>query len=86
MKKVATGAQIKMARAYVGWSVRELSELAGVSGSTIKRLELIKGYGNISVDNVNKITIALESSGKIRFEGECCVCVADQKEGDNDEH
>ncbi len=84
--RIATGAQIKMARGYLGWSVKDLSERAEVGLSAIKSAELNDGYSRVSADKMNKITLALESSGKIRFEGECCVCVADQKEGDNDEH
>ncbi len=38
-QSVLTGAQIRAARGIVNWSVRELSEAARVSSSTIRRLE-----------------------------------------------
>jgi transcriptional regulator with XRE-family HTH domain len=39
MHNIVTSAQLRMARAAVGWTVRELSERAGVHRNTITRLE-----------------------------------------------
>jgi len=36
---MVTGIQIKMARAALGWSVRELGQRAGVNPNTITRIE-----------------------------------------------
>lgn len=38
-----TGAQLRMARGYLGWSVRMLANKAGVAESTIKRMESADG-------------------------------------------
>jgi PAS domain S-box-containing protein len=38
-----SGSQVRAARAIVGWSVRELAQASGVSGSTIRRVEEEKG-------------------------------------------
>lgn len=37
--KLITGSQIRMARAYLKWSVDQLAEAAGVGSATIKRME-----------------------------------------------
>ncbi|HEX2727678.1 MAG TPA: PAS domain-containing protein [Beijerinckiaceae bacterium] len=37
--QLISGCQVRAARAIVGWSVRDLAEASGVSGSTIRRVE-----------------------------------------------
>lgn len=39
MHHIMTSAQLRMARAAVGWTVRELAERSGVHRNTITRLE-----------------------------------------------
>ncbi len=54
--------QIKAARGLIGWNQTELSEAAGLSVQTIKRMENI-GTGKSSVDNVVRVKQALEQAG-----------------------
>jgi transcriptional regulator with XRE-family HTH domain len=55
-----TGAQVRMARAALGWSIRDLSQKTGVSERTIKRLE--QG-GTTYTSTLSKIQRALEAEG-----------------------
>jgi len=77
---VATGAQVKMARAYLGWSVKQLADKAGIGTATINRFESTRGLGSISLSNAQKLTDALLATGEIRFVDDCCVCVGDHSE------
>jgi len=54
-------AQIRMARAALGMSVRELSEIAGVAESTILRFET--GKGGLHAATLEKLQVALETGG-----------------------
>lgn len=56
-------AQVRMARAGVKISVRELAELSGVADSTILRFE--SGKGAILATNMARIQRALEEAGAI---------------------
>lgn len=58
-----TGAQMRMARGYLRWSVKELSEASGVSGTTIKRMEDTDGVPKSLADNLVSIQRAFESAG-----------------------
>ncbi len=58
-----TGAQIRMARGYLRWSVKELSEACGVSTATIKRMEETEGLPKSIADNLAKIQAAFEKAG-----------------------
>lgn len=53
--------QVRMARAALGLSVRELAELSGVADSTILRFET--GKGAILTTNMARIQKALEEAG-----------------------
>lgn len=55
--------QIRMARAALGISVRELAQRAGVADSTILRFET--GRGGILAANLNRLQLALEEGGVI---------------------
>ena len=55
--------QIRMARAALGISVRELAERSGVADSTILRFET--GRGGILAANLNRLQLALEEGGVI---------------------
>lgn len=52
--------QLKMARAAVGWGVRELAEKAGVTANTISRIE---GGADAKQSTIAAIRSALESAG-----------------------
>lgn len=53
--------QVRMARAALGLSVRELAERSGVADSTILRFET--GKGAILTTNMARIQKALEEAG-----------------------
>lgn len=55
--------QVRMARAALRISVRELAALSGVADSTILRFET--GRGAILTTNVTRIQEALEDSGVV---------------------
>ncbi len=63
IEQTLTGAQIRAARGIVNWSVRELSEAAHVSSSTIRRLEELNDAPNSTEDALNPIRAALEGAG-----------------------
>ena len=54
------GTQIKMARAALGWGVRDLGKKAGVNANTVNRIE--NGHDAMATTLV-KIQAALESAG-----------------------
>ena len=55
-----TREQVMMARAAIGWGVRELAEKAGVTANTVSRYE--NGADALG-DTLTKIQKALESGG-----------------------
>jgi len=56
-----------MARAGLGWSVKKLGEVASVTPNTVSRYENGK---DSYVSTSDKLQKALESSLRVRFEGE----------------
>jgi transcriptional regulator with XRE-family HTH domain len=54
------GVQIRMARAAVGWGVRELAAKAGVTANTITRIE---NGADAKTSTVDAIRRALEEAG-----------------------
>lgn len=60
---VLTGAQLRAARGILNWSVRELSQAAGVSSSTIRRLEEMDGAPPGREDALQPLQTALETGG-----------------------
>jgi transcriptional regulator with XRE-family HTH domain len=57
-------AQVRAARALIGWSQSKLAETAGVPASTINELET--GAPNaVTNEAVDKIRIALETAGAV---------------------
>ncbi len=64
--------QCKMARAGLGWSVKKLGEIANVTPNTVSRYENNK---DAYTSTANKLRKALESSNRVRFEGENGVFV-----------
>ncbi len=55
-----TPAQCKMARAGVGWGVRDLAGAADVAASTVSRFEAGQ---NINLHSLNAMKTALEDAG-----------------------
>lgn len=55
-----TNIQVKMARAALGWGVRELAAEAGVTPPTISKFE---NGGNVTIETLKKIQAALEGAG-----------------------
>ncbi len=56
------GIQIRMGRAAVGWSVRELARNAGVTPNTISRIE---NGGDALASTMERLQTALEDAGVI---------------------
>jgi transcriptional regulator with XRE-family HTH domain len=52
--------QLRMARAAVGWGVRELAERAGVTANTVTRIE---NGADAKQSTMNKLQGALEAAG-----------------------
>lgn len=62
-------AQIKAARAMLGWSTQVLADTAGVSVATIKKYEQQAGIPRANARILNAIMLALSSAG-ITFTGD----------------
>lgn len=58
-----TGAQIRMARGYLRWSVEQLAKGAGVGLSTIRRMESVDGPPPSTVANLQAVQKTLEAEG-----------------------
>ena len=52
--------QLKMARAAIGWGVRELAEKAGVTANTVTRIE---NGADAKQSTINALQRALEAAG-----------------------
>lgn len=65
-----SGAQCRMARGLLCWSVHQLAERANVGLSTIKRLEALDSVPvSAQVGTLQAIAKAFTDTGKVRFEG-----------------
>jgi transcriptional regulator with XRE-family HTH domain len=58
-----TSAQIRAARGFLGWSVRELSQRSGVSESAISRAERSEGIPGMQARNLKAVRTAFEIHG-----------------------
>ncbi len=58
-----TGAQIRMARGYLKWSVKDLADRSGVAISTIKRMESDDGFPAARGGNIESVHRALVDAG-----------------------
>jgi len=58
-----TAAQMKAARALLGWDQRRLADLSGVSLATVRRMEGSEDAVRGHVDTLVKIVDALEKGG-----------------------
>lgn len=66
-----TGAQVRAARALLGWSAAQLAERSGLSYSTIQRVESVAGVGTTRANNLLLLQQTLEEAGIIfLFAGE----------------
>ena len=63
-----TGAQIRAARAALGWSTVVLAEKAGVASKTISRFEEVNGVPPSRSSTLLEVKAALEDGG-IEFTG-----------------
>lgn len=63
-----TGIQIRMARAALRWSIKQLAEFSGVSVPTIFRLEQENGLAPSRTQTLMDIKAAFEAAG-IEFIG-----------------
>jgi transcriptional regulator with XRE-family HTH domain len=60
-----TVAQLRAARALIGWSQPELAGRSGVGIATIRRMEGARGLPKTTAENVWKVQQALEGAGVI---------------------
>ncbi len=58
-----TNAQLRAARALLGWSQARLAEASGLGIATIKRMEGERGPLRSSAENVLKVQQAMEDAG-----------------------
>jgi transcriptional regulator with XRE-family HTH domain len=58
-----TGAQLRAARALLGWSAQDLATASGVGVTTIRKNELSDGPVTMIRANVDVLTRALEAAG-----------------------
>ena len=56
------GVQVRMGRAAIGWSVRELASNAGVTPNTVSRIE---NGGDALTSTMERLQTALEDAGVI---------------------
>lgn len=65
-----SGVQSRMARAALGWSVKELADISMVSITTIKRIEASdQVLESAQIGTLQAITKAFTDTGKVKFEG-----------------
>jgi transcriptional regulator with XRE-family HTH domain len=60
---MVTGAQVRMARAFLRWSAVELAEKSGVGISTIQRIESDDGFPIARGGNIEAVHSALAGAG-----------------------
>jgi transcriptional regulator with XRE-family HTH domain len=65
---MVTGAQIRAARALVGWSATTLANRSGVSYPTIQRAESADGIPHMQAPNLAAIQRTLEEAGVVFLE------------------
>ena len=58
-----TAAQLRAARALLGFDQRKLAELSGLSVPTIQRMEASEGVIRGSIDSLMKLVGALDAAG-----------------------
>jgi transcriptional regulator with XRE-family HTH domain len=63
LKAPMTAAQLRAARALLGWSARELASRCGVSHSAISRAERVSDTPQLQARSLNAIRATLEKHG-----------------------
>ncbi len=63
--RVLSAAQMKAARALLGWDQRQLAEASGVSLPTIRRMEASEHNVRGNVDTLVKVVEAFERAGLV---------------------
>lgn len=63
-----SSAQIKAARALLGWTAQELADVSEVGVATIRRMEVMEGVPSGNTKTLSAIQAALEEAG-IEFIG-----------------
>ena len=58
-----SGPQVRAARAFLGWTAKELAQRANVGVSTVQRIENAAGPPNAYGSNLAAIQSALETAG-----------------------
>ena len=74
---VITSGQIRMARAFLRWSIEDLAKKSGVGASTIKRMESFEGIPSARIENLQAIKDTFLGTRKVKFDKENCVCVVE---------
>lgn len=72
---IATGLQVRMARAGLNLSGKELAEEAGVGLSTIRKVEAVDGLASVHTSNLVAITKYLLNTKRVRLEGDTGVFI-----------
>jgi transcriptional regulator with XRE-family HTH domain len=62
-KPAITGAQIRAARAFLNWSVSDLSDRCGVSESAISRAEKVEVVPRMQSRNLDAVRATFEAHG-----------------------
>jgi len=70
-----TAGQIRMARAFLRWTIEDLAQKSGVGVTTIKRMETFDGIPSARVENLQAIRDTFVATRKIKFDSEKCICV-----------
>lgn len=70
-----TAGQIRMARAFLRWSLEDLAKKSGVGASTIKRMETFDGVPSARVENLQAIKDTFVGTGKIKFDSENVISI-----------
>lgn len=68
-----------MARGLLKWSVGDLSEVANVGTTTIKRLEQADGMTNANISTIQAFHDSFINTGKVHFEGEEGVFIVGER-------
>lgn len=70
-----TAGQIRMARAFLRWTIEDLAQKSGVGVTTIKRMETFDGIPSARVENLQAIKDTFLATKKIKFESESSISV-----------
>ncbi len=79
-KPAISGAQIRAARAFLRWSVQDLSQLCGVSESAIARAEKFDAVPGMRGRNLDAIRAAFEMHGIEFIDRAACEPACAEKE------